>query len=249
MKALVLGKIRRRINVKLYRTILSERIRRTSTVESFRLIPEEKISFIPGQFTQVLLDHANPGNRALNKYLSFSSAPGREYVEVSKRLTESDFSSRLKSLRQGDEVWISGPMGNCVLDARREKIAFLAGGIGITPVISILEHLSDMKLEKDIVLLYSNRLEEDVAFKPEIDRWRMENPRMKVFYIFSNCQPSDPDCFYGYINERFISEKIPDAGERTVFIFGPPEMVKTMSDACRLNVPGESIKTERFTGY
>ncbi|HNS32194.1 MAG TPA: FAD-dependent oxidoreductase [bacterium] len=235
--------------MKLYRTILSERIHRTSTIESFRLVPEERISFIPGQFVRVFLDRSNPGNRELNKYLSFSSAPGREYVEVSKRLTESVFSGRLRSLRKGDEVWLSGSMGNCFPDGRQEKIAFLAGGIGITPVISILEHFSDMKLKKDVVLLYSNRLEDDIAFKPEIDRWRRENPRMKVFYILTGCQPRDPDCFYGYIDEKFLSGKIPDAGERTVFIFGPPAMVKAMSDACHMKVPGENIKTERFAGY
>ena len=232
-----------------FKAKFKERLKRTETVESFRFIPAQKPNFIPGQFLQVVFDPPNPGNKMLNKYLSFSASPERDYLEFTKRLSDSDFSNRLKALQSGDEVWLKGPLGNCVFREEQPKIGFLIGGIGITPVISILEHIADRKLKTDVVLLYSNRTEKEIAFKPEIDRWRKENPNLKVFYTLTDCQPKDSECFYGYIDENILTARMPDARDRTIFIFGPPGMVKAMFEACLKNVPREQIKTENFLGY
>ena len=227
----------------------TERVKRTDTVESFRFIPEQKLSFIPGQFLRVIFDPVNPGNQLLNKYLSFSASPERDYLEFTKRLSDSDFSNRLKALQPGDEVWLKGPLGNCVFREEQPKIGFLIGGIGITPVISILEYITDRKLKTDVVLLYSNRVEEEIAFRPEIDRWRKENSNLRVFYILTDGQPKDSECSYGVIDEKVLTNNMPDARDRTIFIFGPPGMVKAMFEVCLKNVRREQIKTENFLGY
>ena len=120
-----------------------QRIPRVSTIESFRFLLPEKISFIPGQFLEVVFAEANRENRQLNKYLSFSSSPTKEYIEVTKRLSNSPFSQRLKNLKIGDEVLIRAPLGSCVFKDDYKKIGFLIGGIGITPVISILDYIID----------------------------------------------------------------------------------------------------------
>ena len=233
----------------LFKVKFKERVKRTDTVESFRFIPEQKPDFIPGQFLQVIFDPANPHDRLPNKYLSFSASPDRDYIEVTKRLSGSDFSGRLKALQPGDEVWLKGPMGNCVFREEEPKIGFLIGGIGITPVISILEYIADRKLKTDVALFYSNRVEEEIAFKPEIDLWRKGNPSLKVFYLLSDCRPKDRECFYGRIDERRLTAGMPDARERKIFIFGPPGMVKAMFEICLKNVRREQIKTESFLGY
>jgi len=233
----------------LFKAKFKERVKRTGTVESFRFIPAEKPGFVPGQFLQVIFDPVNPGNQLLNKYLSLSASPERDYLEFTKRLSDSDFSGRLKALQPGDEVWLKGPLGNCVFREEQSKIGFLIGGIGITPVISIVEYITDRKLKTDVVLLYSNRVEEEIAFKPEIDRWREENPNLKVFYTLTDCQPKDSECLYGFIDENVLTTRMPDARDRTIFIFGPPGMVKAMFEVCLKNVPKEQIKTENFLGY
>ena len=68
------------------------KIKRTEAAESFRFVPKERIDFLPGQFVQVNFDEKNKSNKALNKYLSFSCAPGKSYFEVTKKLSESEFS-------------------------------------------------------------------------------------------------------------------------------------------------------------
>ena len=88
-------------------------IKRTPSVESFRFSPK-KIAFIPGQFLQLIFDEVNEDNKNLNKYLSFSSSPSKDYIEVTKRLSDSDFSGRLKGLKINQELLIKAPLGNCI---------------------------------------------------------------------------------------------------------------------------------------
>ena len=229
---------------------LTDRIKRTASTESFRFILDKKIDFLPGQFLQVVLDQADKNNKEFNKYLSFSSSPTKEYIEVTKRLSDSKFSQKLGSLAIGDEVLFKAPLGNCVYKDEYKKIGFLIGGIGITPVISIIEYIVDKKLDTDVLLLYSNRTEEDIAFKKELDQWQSVHSNIKVFYTITECEPVDKNCIAGRIDNNLLVEKIKDFRERMFFIFGPPRMVGAMQNLClETGCSKDYVKTENFIGY
>ncbi len=232
------------------RVRLIQRIKRTSTIESFRLLPKEKIDFIPGQFLQLIFDLTNQDNKELNKYLSFSSSSTKEYIEVTKRLSESSFSQRLRNLNINDEVLIKAPLGNCVFKDDYQKIGFLIGGIGITPVISILGYIIDKKLNTEVLLFYSNKTEQEIAFKKELDDWQNINNNIKVFYTITDFQPKDSNCIFGHINKDLVLKNTQDLNERIFFIFGPPKMVEAMKSLCiEIGCIKENIKTESFMGY
>jgi ferredoxin-NADP reductase len=224
-----------------------EKIKRTPTIESFRFIPEKKVEFLPGQFLQLILDRKD---KELSKYLSFSSSPAREYIEVTKRLSTSKFSEKLKELTPGEEILFKAPFGNCVFKEEYKKIGFLIGGIGITPVISIVEYIIDKKLSDiSLVLFYSNRREEEIAFKKELDYWQSLNPNIKIFYIITDCYPESKDCIFGMINKDLLTQ-ITDLKERIIFTFGPPKMVESMKRLCEeLGCDKDKVKTEKFIGY
>lgn len=227
-----------------------ERIKRTSTIESFRLVPEAHINFIPGQFLQVIFDQENRDNKDLNKYLSFSCSPAKEYIEVTKRLSESPFSGKLKSLKIGDEVLIKTPLGACVFNEGYRKIAFLIGGIGITPVISIIEYIVDKKLDTDVILLYSNRTDKDIAFKEELDLWQKFNKNIKIIYLVTDAIPEDKTCIQARLDKDLVLAEVGDIKERIVFIFGPPKMVEALKALClEIGCNEENLKTESFIGY
>jgi len=229
---------------------LIERIKRTQDIESFCFLPEKKIDFIAGQFLRIIFDEENRENKDLNKYLSFCSSPCQEYIEVTKRLSESNFSQRLKNLKINDKVLCKAPMGNCIFKDSYQKIGFLIGGIGITPVISIIEYIVDKKLSTDVALLYSNRTESDIAFKKELDYWQAINKNIKVFYTVTECEPKDNSCIFGRIDKELLLTKVKDFQERTFFIFGPPKMVEAMNALCiETGCGSENIKTENFIGY
>jgi len=234
----------------LLKVKFSQRIKRTPSVESFRFLPEKKISFIPGQFLQLAFDPDNPGNKELNKYLSFSCSPARDYIEVTKRLSESKFSQTLKDLKPLDEIVINAPLGACVFKEEYKKIAFLIGGIGITPVISIIEYIADKKIETDICLIYSNRTEEEIAFKQELDSWRSQSNNLKVTYIVTDYQPKDKTCVFGRIDKDLIKAQICDLEERVLFIFGPPKMVEAIETvSLEAGAKKENLRIESFIGY
>ncbi|MBU1863150.1 MAG: FAD-dependent oxidoreductase [Candidatus Omnitrophica bacterium] len=227
-----------------------ESINRTKAVKSFRFVPDKKINFQAGQFAQVIFDEANRGNKSLNKYLSFSCSPEKGYIEVTKRISDSEFSHQLQKLKQGESVLFKAPMGNCIYDERYKKIAFLAGGIGITPVISIIEYIIMNKLSVDVCLFYANRTEEDIAFKDELENWQQNNNILRVTYSVDEGIPTDKHYVRGFLNKDILLSKIPDWNERFIFVFGPPSMVTAMENICiGIACNKEMIKTESFIGY
>lgn len=237
-------------NIKQLRGKLTERIKRTPSIESFRFITDEKLDFTPGQFIQVIFDENNLSNKELNKYLSFSSSPSRQYFEVTKRLSQSKFSEKLSRLSIGSQVLFKAPMGSCVFREDYGRIGFLIGGIGITPVISIIEFIAERGLNTDVVLLYSNRTEEEIAFLKELNEWQKANTNIKVVYTVTDCKPKDAICIEGRINKSIFLDNFKEPGQRVFFIFGPPKMVEAMESLClEAGVLLDNLKTESFVGY
>jgi len=233
----------------LLRAKLVESIKRTEDIMSFRFMPKEKIDFLPGQFLQIVFNKDDGTNRELNKYLSFSSSPTKDYFEVTKRLSSSVFSEKLRSLNISDEIAFKGPFGNCVFRGDYKKIVFLVGGIGITPVISITEYIVDKNLDTDIVLIYSNRTE-DIAFRKKLDGWQQLNNKIRILYTITDCKPQDKKCIAGHINMELLKRIVTDFPERMFFVFGPPSMVEGIKNLCEeAFCIKENLRTESFTGY
>jgi ferredoxin-NADP reductase len=236
--------------MKEIRVKLMVRIKRTESIESFRFLPSRKVDFTPGQFLQVIFDEKNIDNKELNKYLSFSSSPAKQYIEFTKRLSQSSFSERLRVLKPNDEVLLKAPLGSCVFKEEYKKIGFLIGGIGITPVISILEYIVEKKTTTNAILFYSNSSEEEVAFRKELDEWQKCNCNLKIIYTVTERQSKDPRCYFGRIDKALVAANASDIKERMVFIFGPPKMVEAMSSlSIDLGCSQENMKTENFIGY
>jgi ferredoxin-NADP reductase len=232
------------------RATFLEKIKRTEGVYSFRFKMSEKVDFVPGQFAEIIFDEKDRNNRQLNKYLSFSSAPDNDYVEFTKRISDSSFSEKLKILNTPDTILIKAPLGNCVFKDEYKKIGFLIGGIGITPVISILEYIVTRKLTTDVCLMYSNRTETDIAFKDKIDSWANSNENINVSYTITDCKPQDAYCLYGAIDHNMLAKQICDTAGRIFYIFGPPGMVLAMKHVCsKVGCQEDSIKSENFIGY
>jgi len=227
----------------------TESIERTPSVKSFRFALDEKVTFIPGQFMQLIFNEASKADLTLNKYLSLSTSPDNDFIEVTKRISESVFSKKLTALKEGDRLLFQAPMGTCTFLDDYKKIAFLIGGIGITPVISILEYIEAKELDTDVCLLYSNRMPDDIAFKEELDRFSTL-PNVTIVYTVTGCDPQDNLCMKGFITKEMIVKMIPDWQERVMYVYGSPGMVKTMKSICTdLTCEPTHLKTENFMGY
>ena len=226
---------------------IKEVIWRNYNVKSFRLEIDGVLDFQAGQFLLVKLG-ADP---QLKKYLSISSSPTEKgYLEFTKKLTESDFSKTLDSLKAGDQVAIAYPFGKFVLDEKFPKIAFLSGGIGITPIRSICKYVVDKNLGSDMVLVYSNRSLKDIVFKDDFDALVKSYPLLRVAHVLCEAEPGFK-CSVGRIDAGIIKNEIPDYQQRKFYLCGPPQMVEAMRLllAEELGVSAEMIITENFQGY
>lgn len=218
-------------------------------VKTFRLKLEREVFYKAGQYLSLTL---RIGGRGAAKIFSISSSPTEKgHIDFTKKLTGSDFSKALNALKPGDEVSLRMPMGHFTLKDEYQKIAFLSGGIGITPIRSILKYATDTNLAKDFILLYSSRSLEYLIFKDDFDRMIRSNKRLRVIYTITGDEGDTCGFESGCINAEMIKDKISDYHERTFFICGPPGMVRAMHKVLleELNVDEKQIVTEDFTGY
>jgi ferredoxin-NADP reductase len=226
-------------------------IQRTHNVKSFRFAIEEDVEFKPGQFFFVTIKIDTEEKK---KHFSFSNSPTEKgYVEFTKRITDSEFSQALDRLKIGDWARIKMPYGSFVLGEENGKIAFLSGGIGITPIRSICKFVSDMSLPIDIVLLYGNDKEEDIIFRQDLGQMSSMNKNIRIVYTLTS-----PDIDKqtwpgrtGYIDDEMIKQEIGDYNERAFYICGPPKMIEGLTDILKnkLSIQENKIKTENFVGY
>ena len=234
-----------------FETEASDIIGRTSNVKSFRFKTAKDADFKPGQFflVTIKIDGAER-----TKHFSFSNSPTEKgYIEFTKRITDSEFSKALNKLKIGDWARLKLPYGSFTFEGEYEKIAFLSGGIGITPIRSICKFLTDTKKPTDIVLLYGNNKEEDIIFREDLDEVQAANKNIRIVYtlISPDIDKSKWKGKTGFINDKMIKEEIADYKERVFYICGPPKMVEGLIGVLKnkLSIQENKIKTENFTGY
>jgi ferredoxin-NADP reductase len=168
-------------------------------------------------------------------------------------MTGSEFSNTLERLKIGDPVKIKMPLGSFGVDESVSKHAFLSGGIGITPIRSMLKDVLDRQLPLDMVLFYSNRSPEDIAFRSELEKMVEGHKNLKVIFsldTFDVC-PAGWKGRRGFINGGMVKEELPDYAERIFYVCGPSVMVTNLAAVLegQLKIPGKKIKKENFAGY
>ncbi len=138
-------------------------------IKSFHFIPQGTMRYSAGQFIELTLPHDNADKRGKKRWFTLSSSPTEDYVSITTKFAlenGSTFKKTLAALKIGDEVMMSSAMGDFVLpkDASK-KLVFVAGGIGVTPMRSMVKWLVDTNEQRDIQLLYAANNAREVAFE------------------------------------------------------------------------------------
>jgi ferredoxin-NADP reductase len=228
-----------------FETDVIQIILRTRNARSIRFKRPEGFSYLPGQWISVTLG----GDRQKTKPLSLSSSPTEGFLEVTKRLTGHEFSDALDALKVGDKVSIRGPYGNFTFQGEYDKIGMLSGGIGITPLRSMIRYSTDKRLKTSIILLYSSRHEDNIVFKDDLNEMQMRNPNLKVVNTITEPVQGWKG-LTGRINRQMIEKALPDYTERIFYTSGPKPMVHAMKAILsEMGLPEKQIKQEYFTGY
>jgi ferredoxin-NADP reductase len=229
-----------------FETQVIETMQNTESSRSIRFSRPPGFDYLPGQFIILKL---NGMQGEIAKPLSLSSSPTENFLQVTKRLTGHEFSNALLSLKKGDTIKFSGPYGNFTLNGEHEKIAMLSGGIGITPLRSMIKYCTDKGLATDIFLFYSNRQEDDIPFKDEFEALKAKNPNLTIINTLTRPGPSWKDRI-GRIDADMIKELLPNYANWTFYSSGPQRMVDSMLLLLKeMSIPEKQARKEYFPGY
>jgi ferredoxin-NADP reductase len=185
---------------------------------------------------------------------SLASGPARDELVVATRMREgSAFKRSLAKLQPGAKLEIEGPTGSLTLHKNQAKPAvLLAGGIGITPFLSIVEDAVAQDLPHQLFLFYSNRRPEDAPFLPALDDRARRHPRFTLIPTMTSMQHSRLPWTgaTGYINGELIRRYVQPLQGPIYYIAGPPAMVAAMREQLISGqVDEDDIRTEEFAGY
>jgi ferredoxin-NADP reductase/DMSO/TMAO reductase YedYZ heme-binding membrane subunit len=227
--------------------------RETSGVRTFRLAPPDGASlpfaFRAGQFLNLSLDI--DGTRHSRSY-TIASPPTRDgYIELTVKREEHGRVSQFlhDMLMTGHTVTISAPAGRFTFDpASADGVLLIAGGVGITPVMSILRDLTDKSWSGQIDLVFSVRSAADVIFADELHLLAARHPTLHVHLTITRDAPADWSGRRGRITRDLIKELVPDVANRPAFICGPTAMAASArEELLALGVPPDRITLESFT--
>lgn len=214
----------------------------------FQVNPEE-FKFIPGQYMSLqLIDPPYTDEEGNHRFFSIIYFPGQpDTVGITTRLRDSAFKRSLKELPEGTEVNIKAITGEFVLPQETEQeLVFVAGGIGITPFLSMIRYNQEQGFKHKITLIYSNRDKESTAYYDELSQ--IQNPNFKVIFTMTE----DPN-WQGEkrkIDADFVKEYFADLVDKVFYTAGPPAMVTAIEGELRkLDILQQNIKVEDFTGY
>lgn len=202
-------------------------------IDSFKINPGQFM--IVRFFTKNMWWQAHP--------FSLSMVPnGKELRITVKEL--GDFTRIVKDVPIGTRIMIDGPYGIFTnLFSVSQKVLFIAGGIGITPIRSLMEEM--LAKGKDVVLLYANKTVHDAVFKDEFEELAKKYST-RITHIISNDLSYDGE--RGLIDEEKIKRLVPDASSREVFLCGPPPMMDSLIETLEhIGIMPTRIHFERFS--
>jgi predicted ferric reductase len=225
----------------------------TDNVWTVQLAPPEgkrHYNYLPGQF-QFITFHRDRGLPEEEHHWTISSSPTeRDYVSSTiKEL--GDFTATIGQTKPGDTATVHAPFGrfSYVLHPDEQDLVFIAGGIGITPLMGMLRHMRDTKAKIPVLLLYANKEEGEIAFRKDLAEMEQgDYPLVKVVHVLSRPSKSWQG-ETGRIDreriERYCGKTIE---QKAFYICGPPGLLEaTIANLRALGVPEGRMHIEIFS--
>lgn len=206
-------------------------------------------AFEPGQAIDLtLIDPPLADAKGATRAFSIVSAPGEDELVVATRLRDSAFKRVLRALPAGARLRLDGPFGSLALHPSRSRMAvFFAGGIGVTPFMSILRQAFHDRLPQVFTLVTLNRRAEDAPFLPELRRLQQLHPgNFELIPLLTGgggrgAPPIDP----AFVRRLVVPPTLP-----LFYVAGPPGMVAFLRGVlARAGVGEAHVRSEDFPGY
>jgi len=224
----------------------------THNVWTVKLAPPPGTSipeYLPGQFHFLTL-YRDRGLPVEEHLFTIASSPTDNRFLVSTIKESGDFTATIGETKPGDKAVIDGPYGrfSYLLYPDEGELVFIAGGIGITPLMSMLRYMRDTRAEREVLLLYGNRTEADIVFREEIAAMEAgSHPRLKVVHVLQ--EPGGAWKGGTGIIDREKLEWLcgPNVAGKAYYVCGPAGMMTSVLRTLReLGAPKARLHSERF---
>lgn len=233
----------------LYRVTAKQAVGRDTLAFDLAPFTGAGLSHVPGQFVLAAFQAKGLPREEHPWTVSSPPFPDRKLQLTLKK--SGDFTARLDVVEVGDRVRIRGPygaFGPCFqeTDAATTNLIMIAGGVGITPFLSLLRCFAQNSDSRKLVLIWSNKTEADILWKDEFERFQKTLPGFTVHHVLTR-EPSRTGVS-GHISADRLKTFLPDAGSPyQVFICGPGQMMTDIqAQLAELGIDASRIFCERF---
>lgn len=227
-----------------------EEIAQGTLMVTFEILGQEP-QFKAGQYFFLTLPNLMyPDDRGPKRHFSIVSSPNEKGVlTMATRLSDSGFKKTLQELPIGSEVEVGPIAGSFILpEDFNQPLVLVAGGIGITPFMSILKYVAEEKLPANITLIYSNRNQASTAFLKEIEEFSKKIPNFKLVLTMTEDEHWNGE--KRMVDARFLKEYTSNLKNPQFYVVGPPAMTEAVvGEVKKVGIVDQNIKIEKFTGY
>ncbi len=242
------------IQIKMHTFIVKENNKITNSTLLLSLkreSSERPFSFQPGQYAAISFYHGKKQSPA--RCFSIVSSPtDQNILEFSTRV-RGRFTTALAKLEPDDVVNVYGPYGGFVFDLNNDQNAiFIAGGIGITPFMSMIRYAAKLNADNDVNLFYSVASSDDIPFQEELNNIEKNHSNLKTKFVIGHGEPTvdDKDKYLtGHIDNQMLASHIKkNLNDYKFYICGPPGFMTAIKDnLLAAGVAKSAILTEAFT--
>lgn len=213
---------------------------------AFHFQKPARFSFKPGQAIDLVLGGRPSADPASARHaFSLVSAPSEDVITIATRIRSSAFKNALAAMPVGSTAGLDGPFGSLTLHSSRSRPAvFIAGGIGITPFMSILRQAARDRLPQRFILIYSNHRPEDAAFLAELQELERNYRHFRLVPMMTRSNGA------GRIDGHLIGKIKKEAAAAIYYVTGSPLMVAGLRQLlANAAVSDDDVRSEEFFGY
>lgn len=227
--------------------VLKRKVAESSVISSFYFEPIDGgpvADFLPGQYTALILEI---DGQTVRRNYSLSDRPGQSYYRISVKREPEGLVSRYlhDQLQVGDEIKLTFPSGDFVLNSEQRPLVLLSGGVGITPTLSMLQPA--LESGREVHFLHGALNSEAHAFQEQIEALRREHQNLYVSYCYSHPLPQDQQHPVGFFDRERLASLLPTHRDVDVYFLGPKPFMQVCYQALNdLEIPGDRIRYEFF---
>ncbi|TWU40089.1 Phenol hydroxylase P5 protein [Novipirellula aureliae] len=219
---------------------------------AFHFSKPEGFDFRAGQFADfTLLDPPETDDEGNTRCFSLVDAPYEPDLVIATRMRDSAFKRVLRELPLGTEIKMDGAYGDFTLHKTESTPAvFMIGGIGVTPVRSMIAQATHDKTTHQITLLHSSSTPDELPFVDDFEQLTKDNQKFRYVAVASDSAPDDWRGERGRIDAEMVKKYVSDRDRPIYYLSGPPSMVKAMRQLLvGMKVNEDNIRSEEFSGY